>query len=254
MNRIKVGHFGFGRTGRIVAAEFMRDERFDVRWVARRSEDDCGCYASELLGLPGLQGRICQAERMDEAFHKENPVDVIVDFSDTEGVRSYQDAVRKGVAVVSAVSRYEAEDLRLLKSLAAYSPVLYSPNITLGINVLMVASAMLQKLMPHADIAIVEEHFRNKPETSGTALKIAESLGLDPEAVCSVRAGGIVGHHEIIFGMPNQTIRLVHDSISRAAFGQGAIFAANYLAGREAGLYTMDAVVTELFRQSLAVS
>lgn len=254
MDKIRVGHFGFGRTGRIVAAEFMKDEAFDVRWVARKSGAELGRYASELLGLEGLQGRICCAEALDAAFFTENPVDIIVDFSDTEGVRTYAPAAANGTAVVSAVSRYEAEDLTLLRSLSDKAPILYSPNITLGINVLLVASAMLRKLVPHADIAILEEHFRDKPEVSGTAVRLAETLGVPADEVRSVRAGGIVGRHEIIFGMPNQTIRLVHDSISRAAFGQGAIFAAKYLAGRVPGLYTMDAVVSELFREGLTAS
>ncbi len=67
-------------------------------------------------------------------------------------------------------------------------------------------------------------------------MKIADILGLDKARhVNSIRVGGIVGKHEIIFGLPNQTIRLVHESISKAAFGQGAIFAAKWLNTAPAG-------------------
>jgi 4-hydroxy-tetrahydrodipicolinate reductase len=119
--------------------------------------------------------------------------------------------------------------------------VLYSPNITLGINFLIAASKVLQRIAPNADIEIVEEHFRDKKDVSGTALRIAEDLGLDKNrCVNSIRVGGIVGKHEVIFGLPYQTIRLEHESISRAAFGQGAIYAAKWLMKKEKGLYNME--------------
>ena len=89
---------------------------------------------------------------------------------------------------------------------------------------------MLQRIVPDADIEIIEEHFREKPDFSGTALRIAEDLGLDKEHhVNSIRVGGIVGKHEVIFGLPNQTIRIIHESLNRSAFGQGAIYAAKWL-------------------------
>ncbi|MBP2658692.1 MAG: Dihydrodipicolinate reductase [Firmicutes bacterium] len=70
----------------------------------------------------------------------------------------------------------------------------------------MVAAQILQRIVPHADIEIVEEHFKGKNEISGTAKKIANALNLDVEEhVNSIRVGGIVGHHEIIFGLPNQS-------------------------------------------------
>ena len=48
--------------------------------------------------------------------------------------------------------------------------------------------------------------------------------------------------------MPNQTIRLTHESISRAAFGQGAIFAAKFLVGKSAGLYNMESATSGMSR------
>jgi 4-hydroxy-tetrahydrodipicolinate reductase len=111
----------------------------------------------------------------------------------------------------------------------------------LGINFLIAASKVLQKIAPQADIEIVEEHFRDKKDVSGTALRIAEDLNLDKDnCVNSVRVGGIIGRHEVIFGLPHQTIRLIHESLSRAAFGQGAIYAAKWLMKKKKGIYTME--------------
>ncbi|MNY50372.1 4-hydroxy-tetrahydrodipicolinate reductase [compost metagenome] len=81
---------------------------------------------------------------------------------------------------------------------------------------------------------------------------MAKQLDIDPtEHVNSIRVGGIVGKHEVIFGLPHQTIRIVHESISRAAFGTGAIFAAKWLQDKENGLYSMENVLQETFSKEM---
>ena len=253
MKPIQVGLWGFGKTGHLVANEFLNDKRFDLSWVVRKSTADHHKYASRLLGQECDAGEIISIEDIGPSFFREHPVDVLVDFSSSRGVHAYQHAAEEGIPIVSAISQYEKEDLALLESLAQKTPVLYSPNITLGINVLLIAAQILQKIAPRADIEVVEEHFKNKPETSGTAKKIAKLLQLDDEHVNSIRVGGIVGRHEIIFGMPNQTIRLSHESISRASFGQGAIFAANFLVKQPPGLYSMEGIIADMFRDNIPV-
>lgn len=57
--------------------------------------------------------------------------------------------------------------------------------------------------VPFADVEILEQHFREKPEVSGTARKIAKSLSIEDDRITSLRLGGIVGHHEVIFGFPS---------------------------------------------------
>jgi 4-hydroxy-tetrahydrodipicolinate reductase len=126
-----------------------------------------------------------------------------------------------------------------------------SPNITLGINYLLVASQLLQHIAPFTDIEVIEEHFRDKAERSGTAMRIAETLGLDETKINSIRVGGIVGHHEVVFGFPFQTVRLVHDSISREAFGTGALFALRQLHNRSAGLYSYESILREAMLDAL---
>ena len=254
MGKIRIGLFGFGKTGKVIANQFLNDSLFTLVWVVRRGFADHQKYASRLLGYEFDAGKIFSIEDMDDDFFSKRSVDIIVDFSDSTGVYLYQRAAKMGITIISAVSKYEEKELDLLKSFAEFTSVLYSPNITLGINVLMVAAQILQKIVPHADIEIVEEHFKGKTEVSGTAKKIAKALNLNVEEhLNSIRVGGIVGRHEIIFGMPNQTIRLSHESISRAAFGQGAIFAANFLIGKPPGMYTMEIIIAEMFRENIPV-
>ncbi len=177
-----------------------------------------------------------------------HPVDVIVDFSSEDGLDYYADAaVRRGITVISAISSYPDDKLKLLSDISDVIPVLYSPNITLGINFLMIAAKILKNIAPYTDIEIIEEHFRSKPEVSGTAKKIAHTLELPDGSIKTIRAGGIIGVHEIIFGFPYQVVRLRHESISREAFGNGIIFALENMAGKSKGLYSMDDLLLPFF-------
>lgn len=254
MKRISVGLFGFGKTGKLVASEFLKDGRFELKWVVKRTKKLAENYASRLLGHEKKIGQIHAVGKLGPRFFAKNPVDILVDFSSPQGYRSYAAAADAGVRIVTAISKYEPEDLAALRELSQKTAVLVSPNITLGINFLLVASQVLQRIAPHADIEIVEEHFRDKAEVSGTALKIAQLLGLErAQHVNSIRVGGIVGRHEVVFGLPNQTIRLVHESINRAAFGQGAIFGALWLADKGPGLYTMEQIVADLMSRNVPI-
>ncbi|MFA5355934.1 MAG: dihydrodipicolinate reductase C-terminal domain-containing protein [Candidatus Omnitrophota bacterium] len=246
---VKIGLFGFGKTGRMVAYEIINDKRLCLCWVIRKSHKDEREYASNFFGIRSRQGKIYSASSLNfNSFYKDNPVDVIIDFSSAEAIDEYKAAAAIGIRIVSAISRYKEDALAKLKKMSRKTAVLYSPNITLGVNFLIVASRILQQIVPNLDIEIVEEHFRNKKEVSGTALRIAGLLGLcNKRHVNSIRVGGVVGRHEVIFGFPNQTIRISHESINRAAFAKGAIYAAKWIAKRKKGLYTMEQVVSSDF-------
>ncbi len=254
MDKIKIGLFGFGKTGRFVAQEIMQDKKVDFAWIVRKSKTANHKYASRLLGFEFDSAPIFSAEQVNDDFFKKHPVDIIIDFSGAQGYKEYAAAPPQGIKIISAISKLDEQAIGALKKYSEHSAVLYSPNITLGINFLLVASQVLQSIAPKADIEIVEEHFRDKKGISGTALKIAKMLGLEnTRHVNSVRVGGIVGKHEVIFGLPNQTIRLVHESISRGAFGQGALFAAKWLHGKPAGFYSMEGIISEMFKQNIPV-
>ena len=156
-------------------------------------------------------------------------------------------AAELGITIISAISNLSNSRISTLKKYGQATRVLWSPNITLGINFLMIAAKTLQAIAPHADISILEEHFRTKPEVSGTALKIASTLSLNEKSIHSVRAGGIIGVHEVLFGFPYQTVRIKHESIAREAFGDGASFALKELHKREFGFYNMEDLVGRFF-------
>ncbi len=247
---LKVGLVGFGRTGREVSAALIADSAMSLEWVVKRKERPDDRSAGEVLGVratdPGLMHSV--RETAVERLLDLAPVDVIIDFSSASGLDYYgRAAADRNVAVVSAISRYSDSAQRQLDSYARLTRIMWSPNITLGINFMLLAAQSLQRIAPGADVQIVEEHFREKAEVSGTALRLARGLGQPDDAVHTIRAGGIVGVHEVLFGLPSQTLRFRHEAVSRQAFGHGAIFAARELVSRDPGLYRMEDLLRPYF-------
>ena len=248
--RTKVGLVGFGKTGRAVASVLLLDKTIDLVWVLRKSQNMEHRSVPEFLGIESDEdGEIHWIGDIDcESLLASAPVDAIIDFSSEEGMDYYGEAAAdNGVTIVSAISQLPPARIAKLHQYAKTTRVLWSPNITLGINFMILAAKTLQKIAPHADISILEEHFKAKPEMSGTAKKISQALNIDPEEVKVIRAGGIIGVHEILFGFPYQTVRLKHESISREAFGNGAKFALVEVQKREIGFYDMEQLVGGYF-------
>ena len=253
---MRIGLIGFGRTGRSVASVVLRNPDFSLEWAVRRSERLDHRRAFEVLGedadAPGLI-YAKSAFRADELLAT-MPVDAIIDFSSEQGIDYYGDAAaERGVAIVSAVSHYSEAKQRQLEELALRTRVLWSPNISVGINFMMLAAMALRKIAPDTDVELLEEHFREKAGVSGTAMRLAESLNLDESQIHSIRAEGIIGVHEMLFGFPAQTVRLRHETISREAFGNGALFAVGRLVAMPKGLYRMEDLLLPYFSHASRV-
>jgi 4-hydroxy-tetrahydrodipicolinate reductase len=246
---IKVGLLGYGKAGQAVAEVLRLDPRFELVWVARRSA------TGDTETVPGTRIPVLGLSQMPiDALLDTHPVDALVDFSMPEAVLLYGEAVRqRQLMLVSAISAYTEAQLEYVRSLGADTRVLCSPNMTVGINFLILAAKLLRTIAPFADVEILEQHFRDKPEVSGTARKIAQSLSLEEDHITSLRLGGIVGHHEVIFGFPYQTVRIIHNSIERKAFGTGAAFALSHLAECAPGFYTFDDLLMQKVRSQLVL-
>jgi len=248
---MKVGLIGFGKTGRAIATVLLESKFTNLPWVIIQSPILQVRSVPEFLGIksdePGLI--YSKDEFTADQLLDNMPVDAIIDFSSESGLDYYAEAAAKrGVIIVSAVSQYEPATLARLKSFQDKTVVMHSPNITLGINFLLISAKILKNIAPYTDIEIIEEHFKKKPEVSGTAKIIARELGLREDAINTVRAGGIIGTHEILFGFPFQTVRLKHESISREAFGNGILFAVEQLIGKPKGFYSMEDLLLPFFK------
>jgi len=248
--KTKIGLLGFGKTGKAVANVILQNQEFSLEWVYRQSSLLENRSAAEFLGVQSDEtGTIYSSANtsIEEVLNKQ-PVDFIIDFSSTQGIYTYGEiASKRKIKIISAISHYSQNEIELLKILSKDTTVFWSPNITLGVNYLLFASRYLKKIAPWVDIEIIEEHFKGKEGLSGTAIKIADALDIEKDKINSIRAGGIVGKHEVIFGFPYQTVRLIHESISREAFGNGALFVAQNLTSKNAGLYNFEDVLLPYF-------
>ena len=248
--RIKVGLVGFGKTGRAVASVLLLDKTIDLVWVVRKSHALENRSVPEFLGVDSDEdGSIHWIGDVDfETLQVNTPVDAIIDFSAETGMDYYGEvAAAQGITIISAISALPEARIKELKKYGETTRVLWSPNITLGINFLIIAAKTLQKIAPFADISILEEHFKGKEEVSGTARKIAQALSHDEDEIRTIRAGGIIGVHEVLFGFPFQTVRIKHESIAKEAFGDGEKFALKELTLQPHGFYTMEDLVGKLF-------
>jgi len=250
---MRVGLIGFGKTGKAIASVLLKNKDYSLQWVLRQSVQQKKRNASEHIGVsskdPGLIYSSSSIEISD--LLDSHPVDIIIDFSSSKGIFMYGKAASdRNVKIISAVSHYDEKGKEFLKELSEKTVVFWSPNITLGVNFLILAAKFLKKLVPSVDIEVIEEHYKGKDGASGTALKIAKALDLSASEINSVRVGGIVGKHEIVFGFPYQTVRLIHESISREAFGNGVLFVAENLANKTKGYYTFEEVLKQHFKEN----
>ncbi|MCY4485922.1 MAG: 4-hydroxy-tetrahydrodipicolinate reductase [Deltaproteobacteria bacterium] len=193
---------------------------------------------------------------------------VIVDFTTPEASLTHMKAAAKaGIPIVIGTTGFQARHLRQIRTLGAKTPTVLAPNMSLGVNLLLgLVGQVARSLGDTYDVEIVEAHHRFKKDApSGTALALArsaaEALGRKLERVgvpgrngvserktsdiglISVRAGDIAGEHTVLFGGIGERIELVHRAHSREAFARGAIRAAQWLADKDAGLYTMQDVL-----------
>lgn len=195
---------------------------------------------------PPENGSISVYKSFEEV--KEN-IDVIIDFSSPAVLKSELEwAEKQGVSVVLGSTGYSEEQLRLIDEYAKKIAIFKTANFSLGVNLLMkLVRTCAEVLGDKFDIGIIEKHHNRKADApSGTALMLADSANTDGKTIPihSVRGGTIVGEHEVIFAGDDEIITLSHSARSKKVFAAGAIKAAYFLAGKPAGKYGMQNIIT----------
>jgi 4-hydroxy-tetrahydrodipicolinate reductase len=224
---LRIAIVGYGRMGRAVAG--CAASRGHTVLTVVEAEDNVGGAGLTPARLAG--------------------VDVAVEFTRPASVAAnLERLIEAGVPVVTGTTGWaeQMEDVRRLVT-ERKGAVLVASNFSIGAQVFFRAARELARLMrgrPEFDGFIVEAHHRAKLDApSGTALSLqAAARGADPErayAVTSIRAGAIPGTHTLAFDAPLETIRLEHEARDRSVFADGAVAAAEWLAGRT-GFYTFE--------------
>lgn len=177
--------------------------------------------------------------------------DVAVEFTEPgAAVANVMACLREKVPVVVGTTGWY-DSLQEVTRVATESgtPLLWSPNFSLGVTVLIELARDAAKMMSHLeefDAHIVETHHSKKKDApSGTAIAIAKAAAdaLDrPIPTTSVRTGSVPGTHELIFDGVFEQLSIVHQARDRRVFADGALKAADWLVGRK-GVFTMRDVL-----------
>ena len=244
-----------GRMGSTICAMVREDPALNLAALVERPGQE-----KALEGLAPVTGSSLGA------ILPQVPGGVIIDFSAPEAsVQNAEIAAKHGNALVIGTTGLTAQQKDVVSAQAAKTPIFWSPNMSIGVNVLLgILPKLTKALGENYDMEIMEiHHNRKKDSPSGTALRLAESLaeGRDwnlDEVACyhregiigerpkkeiglqTLRGGDVVGVHTVYYFGPGERIEINHQAHSREMFAKGAIRAAIWLADQKAGkLYSM---------------
>ncbi|MGH7603444.1 MAG: 4-hydroxy-tetrahydrodipicolinate reductase [Gemmatimonadaceae bacterium] len=177
--------------------------------------------------------------------------EVAVEFTEPPAaVANIKATLRAGVPIVVGTTGWYEELTEVTTiALEANTPLLWSPNFSLGVNVLIELAryaGTLMRPLEEFDAHIVETHHSKKKDApSGTALAIAKAAsdGLDrPIPTTSIRTGSVPGTHELIFDGTFEQLTVAHIARDRRVFAEGALTAAEWLIDKK-GVFTMRDVL-----------
>ncbi|ADZ90281.1 4-hydroxy-tetrahydrodipicolinate reductase [Marinomonas mediterranea] len=223
-----------------------------------------GADAGEIAGVGKLGIML-----VDSIEACKDDFDVLIDFtSPSLTMENVAFCSSYNKAIVIGTTGLTDEQKNELECAANQAPIVFAPNMSVGVNLTLKLLATAAKILgDDYDVEIVEAHHRHKVDSpSGTALRmgevVAEALGRDLKECAvygregqigprtqkeigfeTIRAGDVVGDHSVWFATEGERIEIVHKASSRMTFAKGAVRAANWLSGKQNGLYDMQDVL-----------
>ena len=181
-------------------------------------------------------------------------VEVVIDFTSPHCVIANMEAcVGSGKNMVVGTTGWYGEIDRIRRLVEQHNTgFVYSPNFSIGVNLFFDVVRTSATALRHGYTGQVFErhHVHKNDAPSGTAMEIQKivqqtSGQAEPLEITSFREGEVVGLHELVFESASDRIYLCHDAKSRLAFAQGAVLAAEWVAGRK-GFYHFRDIWQEL--------
>lgn len=239
---LRIAIMGAGRMGSLIRA------------TAEAARDGAGGARFQVVAQVGYDPA--------EAAHAE-AADVLLDFSNAsclDAALAYARSAR--CAVVEGTTGYTEGQMEQLRALGRELPVVWSGNYSVGVAALRHLVAQAARELPGFDVEIVECHHAAKADApSGTARMLLDEVTAARDGavrpvygrsgmcgardaaevgVHAVRGGTVAGVHTVMLLGDDEEVTLAHRAASRQIFVNGALEAAQRLAGRPAGFYTFD--------------
>lgn len=222
-------------------------------------------FKGRVISYGGEKGSPKEIVLGDNAKDEIAKADVLIDFTQpASSVRHTQIACSLKKGVVIGTTGLSSEQEQSLRDFSKEIPILYAPNMSVGVNLLFrLVKEVAECLGMDYNAEIVEIHHNQKKDSpSGTALRlakeVAEGLNLDSKkhvlygregvigprkkeeiGVLAVRGGDVVGEHTVYFIGHGERLQLTHIAHNRDNFAKGAIRAGRFIHGREPGMYDM---------------
>lgn len=262
---MKIGVNGIcGRMGRSVLDILLRKGHELLTALDLPSSDWIGKDAGTLVSQKELGVKISALTA--KAFEK---CDCVIDFSSPASLAGLLAAIREQkIPLVIGTTGFSDEQKAEIEKAASIVPLLFSPNMSVGVNLLFKLTEITAAALKDGfDAEILEIHHKFKKDApSGTARRLAEIIkenmrgmnganiltgrsGLDCErggseiGVMALRGGDVVGDHTVYFIGEGERLELTMRSTKRDTLASGAVWAAEFLAGKSAGLYSMYDVI-----------
>ncbi len=254
-----------GRMGERILHALVESKDFELGGACERSDHPAvGQDVGTLAGLGHLGVPI--AASLDEIIERG---DVLIDFTTPSASISHLKTVaKKGRAAVVGTTGFDEAQRKTVQSLGDSLRAVISPNMSVGVNVMLRLTAEAARLLgPDFDVEVLEAHHSQKKDApSGTALALASAVaasqgrsleevgvfgrkGLIGErkkgeiGIMSLRAGDQVGEHLVMFAGVGERLEVVHRAHSRDNFARGAIRAARWVVDQPPGVYSMADVL-----------
>ena len=253
-----------GRMGRALIDAVLRAT--DLRLVAALEQAGNATIGQDAGGLVGVTCGVKISADPEQALERAR---VLIDFTRPEGTLAYLAICRTlGVGMVIGTTGFDAAGTRAIADAARVIPIVFAPNMSVGTNVVFkLLEVAARALQDGYDIEIIEAHHRHKIDApSGTALRmgevIAAATGRDLQAnavysrqgvtgerppgaigFATIRGGDIVGDHTVLFAGTGERVEISIKASSRATYAEGALRAAQFIAGRTSGLFDMHDVL-----------
>ena len=254
-----------GRMGQtlIQAVQATEGQQLTVA-TARPELTLIGADAGEIAGVGHLGVQISA-----DLAQSQDQFDLLIDFTTPVATLAHLAICQQnGKRIVIGTTGLDADQTAQIATAAQTIPVVYAPNMSIGVNVCLKLLDMAARAFgDEADIEIIEAHHRHKVDApSGTALRmgevVAKALGRDLADVAvygregqtgerdrqtigfeTIRAGDVVGEHSVWFASLGERIEISHKASSRMTFARGAARAATWLNEQPIGLYDMQDIL-----------
>ncbi len=262
---IKLGIVGcMGRMGLINIATASEDNEFIISGaLEREGHESVGENLSSIVNVNSIDTII--TDDID-VFLKN--VDTVIDFTvPKSSLDLLEHASKQNKKYILGTTGFTDEEKSLIENYSKEIPILFSSNMSVGMNVLFNLVYQASKILADYDIEIIEKHHNKKKDSpSGSALTLAENVasalnislkenikhgreGIVGErskkeiGMHAIRGGDIVGEHTVLFAGMGEYVTLSHTATSRINFSNGALMAAKWIKDKKNGLYTIGDII-----------